>query len=226
MPTAPCAPARASVRSTRCATRRSNARAAPARRSAGTWARTGSTARTSAKRPAPARIRSPIARSRRVRIASRSGCASNRLCVGTGNPAGPVPLLVFKKPSVNLRELEFTDGAGCPQVPSVQPVTSNATSAPPLAVKSRAPVQGDQFKVRRRSQGGRMKFINRITVLVAVALIAVSAFAQTTANLTGTVTSDGNGLPGVTDTISSPALQGTRTAVTGDGGAYSFSALP
>ncbi|HWW61463.1 MAG TPA: carboxypeptidase regulatory-like domain-containing protein, partial [Thermoanaerobaculia bacterium] len=71
-----------------------------------------------------------------------------------------------------------------------------------------------------------MNFINRITVLVAVALIAVSAFAQTTANLTGTVTSDGNGLPGVTVTISSPALQGTRTAVTGDGGAYSFSALP
>ena len=41
-----------------------------------------------------------------------------------------------------------------------------------------------------------------------------------------TVTTDGAALPGVTVTISSPALQGTRTAVTGEGGGYTFPSLP
>ncbi|PYQ60106.1 MAG: hypothetical protein DMF58_09370, partial [Acidobacteria bacterium] len=58
------------------------------------------------------------------------------------------------------------------------------------------------------------------------ALIAASAFAQTTASLTGQVTTDGKPLPGVTVTISSPNLQGSRTAVTGDNGGYQFSGLP
>jgi len=72
-----------------------------------------------------------------------------------------------------------------------------------------------------------MKSVIRFTVLLAVALLAgATAFAQTTANLTGTVSTDGNGLPGVSVTISSPGLQGTRTTVSGDGGGYSFSALP
>jgi len=60
-------------------------------------------------------------------------------------------------------------------------------------------------------------------------LIAVSAVAQvgsTFSSLMGTVTSDGNPLPGVTVTISSPALQGTRSAITGEGGGYTFPALP
>ncbi|MEO8033610.1 MAG: TonB-dependent receptor [Acidobacteriota bacterium] len=44
--------------------------------------------------------------------------------------------------------------------------------------------------------------------------------------MTGTVTTAGNPLPGVTVTITSPSLQGTRTAVTGEGGGYSFPSLP
>lgn len=58
-----------------------------------------------------------------------------------------------------------------------------------------------------------------------VLLIAATAFGQTTAVLTGTVTSEGRPLPGATVTISSPALQGTRTTVTGDSGGYNFSGL-
>ena len=72
-----------------------------------------------------------------------------------------------------------------------------------------------------------MKQFTKFTVLMAlVALISASAFAQTTSSLTGTVTTEGTGLPGVTVTISSPQMQGTRTAVTGDGGGYSFGGIP
>jgi Carboxypeptidase regulatory-like domain/TonB dependent receptor/TonB-dependent Receptor Plug Domain len=54
-----------------------------------------------------------------------------------------------------------------------------------------------------------------------------SAFAQgTTGSLTGTVTSGGSALPGVTVTVTSPSLQGSRTAVTNDTGGFSFPALP
>ncbi|HUJ13314.1 MAG TPA: TonB-dependent receptor [Thermoanaerobaculia bacterium] len=61
---------------------------------------------------------------------------------------------------------------------------------------------------------------------IALLLIAQIAFAQTTANLTGTVTSDATPLPGVTVTITSPNLQGTRTAITDANGNYNFAALP
>ena len=72
-----------------------------------------------------------------------------------------------------------------------------------------------------------MKQFTKFTVLVAlVALISASAFGQTTSSLTGTVTTDGTGLPGVTVTISSAQMQGTRTAVTGEGGGYSFGGIP
>jgi outer membrane receptor protein involved in Fe transport len=57
-------------------------------------------------------------------------------------------------------------------------------------------------------------------------LVATSAFAQTTSNLTGRVTMDGNPLPGVTVTVSSPSLQGTRSAVTDVNGNYNFTAVP
>ena len=67
----------------------------------------------------------------------------------------------------------------------------------------------------------------RILVNAAIAaLIAASAFAQTTASLTGDVTTEGKPLPGVTVTISSPNLQGVRTAITGENGGYSFSGMP
>jgi hypothetical protein len=72
-----------------------------------------------------------------------------------------------------------------------------------------------------------MKLIQRFAALVALVLVAaVPAFAQTTASLTGTVTSEGNALPGATVTITSPNLQGTRSTVSGEAGGYQFSALP
>ena len=54
-----------------------------------------------------------------------------------------------------------------------------------------------------------------------------AAFAATTGTLFGTVTDgDGSALPGVTVTVSSPSLQGTRTAVTNAAGEYGFPILP
>jgi len=61
---------------------------------------------------------------------------------------------------------------------------------------------------------------------VATFFCALSLAGQTTASLTGTVTAAGQALPGVRITISSPALQGTRSAVTGEAGAFQFDALP
>ena len=70
----------------------------------------------------------------------------------------------------------------------------------------------------------------RLLILSLVVLfITGSALAQvagTTSSLSGMVTTDGKPLPGVTVTVSSPSLQGTRTAVTGEGGGYTFPSLP
>src|SRR2546423_5745693 len=72
-----------------------------------------------------------------------------------------------------------------------------------------------------------MRLFTRLMALSALVLLfAASAFAQTTASLTGEVTSDGKPMPGVTVTLSSPNLQGTRTAVTGENGGYTFSSMP
>jgi outer membrane receptor protein involved in Fe transport len=75
-----------------------------------------------------------------------------------------------------------------------------------------------------------MRF-SRVRLFLSIVLLlgATVAFAQgvgTTSTLSGTVTSDGKPLPGVTVTIKSPALQGTRTSVTGEGGGYNFGGLP
>ncbi|HEX8411047.1 MAG TPA: TonB-dependent receptor [Thermoanaerobaculia bacterium] len=65
------------------------------------------------------------------------------------------------------------------------------------------------------------------TLFVLLLLVVSTALGQgTSGSLIGTVTSEGNGLPGVTVTLSSPSLQGTRTAVTGEAGGYSFPSLP
>ena len=69
------------------------------------------------------------------------------------------------------------------------------------------------------------------TVLIAVlTLIAPMAFAQTsrtTGAITGTVTdTTGSPLPGVTVTITSPNLQGSRTEVTDMNGQYTIPSLP
>src|SRR3954454_24966979 len=71
-----------------------------------------------------------------------------------------------------------------------------------------------------------MKLNRILAILAAVLLLGIPAFAQTTANLTGSVTLGGNPLPGATVTISSPSLQGTRTGVTDANGNYNFGALP
>ena len=71
-----------------------------------------------------------------------------------------------------------------------------------------------------------MKLHRLLAVFAAVLLAGLPVFAQTTANLTGTVTLDGNPIPGVTVTISSPQLQGVRTDVTSTTGSYNFGALP
>ena len=71
------------------------------------------------------------------------------------------------------------------------------------------------------------QFRKFVAVSVLLLLVATMAYAQgTTSTLTGTATTDGAPLPGVTVTVSSPALQGTRTTVTSDTGSYVFPALP
>ena len=68
---------------------------------------------------------------------------------------------------------------------------------------------------------------NRLWVFLSILLLlSVPAFAQTTANLTGTVTSDGAPIPGVLVTITSANLQGSRTANTDINGNYNFTGLP
>src|SRR3954451_19366059 len=58
-------------------------------------------------------------------------------------------------------------------------------------------------------------------------LLCLSLFGQTTASLTGTVTSvEGKRLAGVVVTIHSGALQGIRSTVTGESGTYDFASLP
>ncbi|MGB4703552.1 MAG: TonB-dependent receptor [Candidatus Saccharicenans sp.] len=65
--------------------------------------------------------------------------------------------------------------------------------------------------------------------LMIVILLAPLAFSQSreTGSITGTVTDEsGSPLPGVTVTISSPSLMGTRSTVTDTRGVYRFPALP
>ena len=72
-----------------------------------------------------------------------------------------------------------------------------------------------------------MKFTRYVVVVALLLVASLSAFAQgTTATLSGTVTHQGAGLPGVTVTISSPNLQGTRTTVTNEAGGYTFPSIP
>lgn len=63
--------------------------------------------------------------------------------------------------------------------------------------------------------------------VLSLVICPLALFAQgTTTSVSGTVTSGGVPLPGATVTIASPALQGTRTAVSAEGGGYRFAALP
>ena len=74
-----------------------------------------------------------------------------------------------------------------------------------------------------------MRFL-RTALLVALAglvLMPVAASADTTGEILGTVRdAEGNPLPGVTVTVTSPALQGSRTATTDSTGEYRIPLLP
>jgi outer membrane receptor protein involved in Fe transport len=75
-----------------------------------------------------------------------------------------------------------------------------------------------------------MKSVYRFTLALSVCLLVlapVAVFAQTTGTVDGTVTDQSNApLPGVTVELTSPNLQGTRTAVTSADGRYRFPAVP
>jgi hypothetical protein len=70
-----------------------------------------------------------------------------------------------------------------------------------------------------------MKIVGALLFLFTTTL-CTNVFAQTTASLTGAVTANGAPLAGVEVTVTSPALQGTRSAMTGEAGVYHFAALP
>src|SRR5512140_2412984 len=69
-----------------------------------------------------------------------------------------------------------------------------------------------------------------LSVFVAVALLVVGATANAqglpTATISGRVINEGQGLPGVSVTATSPALQGSRTTVSGSNGSYAFVNVP
>src|SRR5262249_35596892 len=75
-----------------------------------------------------------------------------------------------------------------------------------------------------------MKSLYRFTLALSVCLLLalpVVVSAQTTGTIEGVVTDQsGAPLPGVTVEITSPNLQGTRTAVTAADGRYRFPSLP
>ncbi|MEM7583683.1 MAG: TonB-dependent receptor [Acidobacteriota bacterium] len=67
-----------------------------------------------------------------------------------------------------------------------------------------------------------------LLLLLGFAIVAGPLLAQgnPTGKLTGRVTADGSALPGVTVTVTSPNLQGSRTTVTTETGSYIFAVLP
>ena len=75
-----------------------------------------------------------------------------------------------------------------------------------------------------------MKSVYRFTLALSVCLLLlapVAVFGQTTGTVEGTVTDQSNApLPGVTVELTSPNLQGSRTAVTAADGRYRFPAIP
>jgi len=68
--------------------------------------------------------------------------------------------------------------------------------------------------------------MRRYAFLLLTLALALDLAAQTTASCTGTVTSGGAPMPGVLVTVTSPALLGERSTITGSGGNYSLVALP
>jgi len=74
-----------------------------------------------------------------------------------------------------------------------------------------------------------MKSGYRFTLVLSVCLLLLAPIvvAQTTGTIEGTVTDqNGGALPGVTVEITSPNLQGQRTATTGNDGRFRFVSVP
>lgn len=73
-----------------------------------------------------------------------------------------------------------------------------------------------------------MRSFFKLSILTAVLLlIAGTLLGQgTTGNMSGVVTQDGNPLPGVSVTATSPNLQGERSTVTNEAGGYNLGNLP
>src|SRR2546428_8182853 len=110
-------------------------------------------------------------------------------------------------------------GFGC----SVRPTSNTLTAGIRFLVLS-------SLGMRRRPM---RRLHCRIPVFVlALALGSVAAaFGQTVSTTTGAINgkiTDTSGaiMPGVTISITSPSMQGTRTDVTGSDGIYRFSAIP
>ena len=73
----------------------------------------------------------------------------------------------------------------------------------------------------------RNRILGFVALLLVVVVGATSALGQgfTTGSITGNVENENTALPGVTVTLKSPNLQGTRTTVTAGGGNFTFSGL-
>ncbi len=73
----------------------------------------------------------------------------------------------------------------------------------------------------------RRFFLPLLAIAVVGAATGGLAFAQTTGDITGTVTdSSGAALPGVNCTATSPALQGSRSSITSNSGNYRIASVP
>src|SRR5687768_8064295 len=94
----------------------------------------------------------------------------------------------------------------------------------PAVCRPSSPRSLNSLREDKEDLMGRIRFGMSVAVLL-VGICAVS-FAQTNSTLTGTVIHDGAPLPGVSVTVTSPSLQGSRTAVTGDNGTFFVAALP
>src|SRR5207237_8878707 len=101
-------------------------------------------------------------------------------------------------------------------IPMLKSRLSRAVAAPLSAVSN------------NRRDGGFMKNCTRLIIAVLLfTLVPIALLAQgTTGTLTGQVKQAGNALPGVTVTITSPHMQGTRTTTTNENGEHNFAAIP
>jgi hypothetical protein len=87
--------------------------------------------------------------------------------------------------------------------------------------------QDRAFKnTRGKKKEERMKRFALIALIVGFAALPLFAQTYPTGSLSGHVTDGVTALPGVTVTVSSPNLQGTRTAVTTNNGDYILSFMP